>query len=248
MNKIVKKILKGIGVVLLLLVLVGGYFYYRFTSETNKMTPVETGQINKNAFAIKDDFVNMYLLRDSIGYIAIDAGKDIANVKKGLEKLNIKPEEVIAVFLTHSDPDHVAGVSLFPNAKLYMARNEMKMLNGEKQKMPMVNNSISRKDINLLDDKQVLTIGSHKINCILTEGHTSGSMCYQINEKYLFTGDILSLHNGKLGHSVKFFDLDHDMTTKSITQITNIAGVEYILTSHWGISTDYKNAVKDWKE
>lgn len=248
MNKIVKKILKGIGVVLLLLLMVGGYFYYKFTSETNKMTPVETGQINKNAFAIKDDFVNMYLLRDSIGYIAIDAGKDMTNVKKGLEKLNIKPEEVIAVFLTHSDPDHVAGVSLFPNAKLYMARNEMKMLNGEKQKMPMVNNSISRKDIILLDDKQVLTIGSHKINCILTEGHTSGSMCYQINEKHLFTGDILSLHNGKLGHSVKFFDLDHDMTTKSITQITNLAGVENILTSHWGISTDYKNAVKDWKE
>ncbi|MBL0259472.1 MAG: MBL fold metallo-hydrolase [Saprospiraceae bacterium] len=143
--------------------------------------------------------------------------------------------------------DHVAGIPLFKNAKLYMARNEVKMLNGEKQKIPGYNNSISRNDYILLDDQQNLEIGKHKIHCILTEGHTSGSMCFQVNEKYLFTGDILSLHNGKLGDSVKFFDLDHDMTTKSISKITNIPNVEVILTSHWGISNDYKNAVKDWK-
>lgn len=87
-----------------------------------------------------------------------------------------------------------------------------------------------------------------KIFSILTEGHTSGSMCFQVNDRYLFTGDILSLHDGKLGQSVKFFDLDHDMTTKSISKITNIPNVEYILTSHWGISKDYKNAVKDWEK
>ncbi len=99
-----------------------------------------------------------------------------------------------------------------------------------------------------MDDQQTLNIGNVKIFGILTEGHTSGSMCFQVNDKYLFTGDILSLHDGKLEQSVKFFDLDHDMTTKSISKITNIPNVEYILTSHWGVSKDYKNAVKDWKE
>jgi glyoxylase-like metal-dependent hydrolase (beta-lactamase superfamily II) len=189
----------------------------------------------------------MYLIKDSLGYIAIDAGKDMKVLETELNKLNIKPEEVIAIFLTHSDMDHVAALPLFKNAKLYMARNEVKMLDGEKQKVPGYNNSISRKDYILLDDKQTVEIGKHKINCILTEGHTSGSMCFQVNNKYLFTGDILSLHNGKVGQSVNFFDLDHDMTTKSISKITNIPNVEYILTSHWGISKDYKNAVKDWK-
>jgi tRNA pseudouridine-54 N-methylase len=58
----------------------------------------------------------------------------------------------------------------------------------------------------------------------------------------------LSLHEGKLGNSVKFFDLDHKMASKSVAKITKIPNVEYILTSHWGISKDYKNAVKDWKE
>jgi glyoxylase-like metal-dependent hydrolase (beta-lactamase superfamily II) len=101
------------------------------------------------------------------------------------------------------------------------------MLNGEKQKIPGYNNSISRNDYILLDDNQTVVVAAHKIHCILNEGHTSGSMCFQINDKYLFTGDILSLHNGKLGLSVKFFDLNHDITTKSISKIINLRNVEY---------------------
>lgn len=248
MSKIVKKILKGVGILVSIVAIIVGYFLYKFSSETGKMTPVPTGQISEYGYVIKDEFVNMYLIKDSLGYIAIDAGKDIKVIEEEMQKLKINPEEVIAVFLTHSDMDHVAGIPLFKNAKLYMARNEVKMLNGEKQKIPGYNNSICRSNYILLDDQQNVEIGKHKIHCILTEGHTSGSMCYQVNEKNLFTGDILSLHNGKLGQSVKFFDLDHDMTTKSISKITSIPNVEVILTSHWGVSKDYKDAVKDWKE
>ncbi|HNB80678.1 MAG TPA: MBL fold metallo-hydrolase [Chitinophagaceae bacterium] len=248
MKKPIKRILIVLGVIIGLIILILAGFMYKFSSETSKMTPVATGQISEHGFAIQDDFVNMYLIKDSLGYIAIDAGMDAKNIQRELNKLQIHPDEVIAIFLTHSDMDHVAGIPLFKNATLYMARNEVKMLNGEKQKIPGYNNSISRKDYILLDDHQIITIGKHKIYCILTEGHTSGSMCYQVNDKNLFTGDILSLHDGKLGHSVKFFDLDHDMTTHSISKITNIPGVEVLLTSHWGISLDYKNAVRDWKE
>lgn len=247
MNKTVKKILIGLGTLLSIVALAVGGFLYKFNAETSVMTPVETGQISEHGFAIKDEFVNMYLLKDASGYIAIDAGKDIDIVQKELKKLNINPNEVIAVLLTHSDMDHVASIPLFKNAKLYIARNEVKMLNGEKQKVPGMNNSISRNNYLLLDDNQTFNIEMHKIHCILTEGHTSGSMCYQINDKNLFTGDILSLHKGKLGGSVAYFDLDHDMTMKSISKITNIPNVENILTSHWGVSKDYKNAVKDWK-
>jgi glyoxylase-like metal-dependent hydrolase (beta-lactamase superfamily II) len=235
----------GVIVAVILIIVVG--FVLKFKSETAKMRPAETGKISENGYVIKDDFVNMYLIKDSIGYIAIDAGKGIDNVKRGLQELDIKAEDVIAVLLTHSDMDHVAALPLFKNAKLYMAREEVNMLNGKKQKIPFVNNKMSRSDYILLEDKQTLQIGSHKINCILTEGHSSGSMCFQINEKYLFVGDMLSLHEGKLGSSVKFFDLDHKMAVKSISKISDIPDVEYILTSHWGISKDYKHTVKNWK-
>ena len=248
MNKTLKKVLIGLGATIVLGLLIIGGFLYKFNYETSKMHPTETGKIVDNIFAIKDEFVNMYLLQDSNNYIAIDAGKDLDVVSAELKKLNINPDMVIAVLLTHSDPDHVAGLPLFKNAKIYLAKAEVPMLTGEKQKIPGVSNKISRNDYTLLEDHQTLIIGNEKSFSILTKGHTSGSMCFQVNDKYLFTGDILSLENGKIGHSVKFLDMDHEMATKSISIITNLPNVEYIFTAHFGYTNNYKNAVSDWKE
>ena len=247
MKKKIKIVLIGVGTLIAVVLLIGGGFFYKFNSEIKKMHPVATGKIVDNIFAIKDEFVNIYVLQDSNQYIVIDAGQDIEVVAAEFKKLNINPDLVIAVLLTHTDPDHVAGVPLFKNAKIYLAKEEEKMLTGQKQKIPFVSNSISRKDYILLEDKQTLKIGNENSFSILTEGHTTGSMCYQINDKYLFTGDILCLVNGKLGPSVKFLDLDNEMATKSISKITNLPNVEYIFTAHFGYTSDYKNAVKDWK-
>jgi hydroxyacylglutathione hydrolase len=248
MNKKLKITLYGIGILFLLIIIIVGGFLYKFNSETKKMHPTETGKIVDNIFAVKDEFVNMYLLQDGGKYIAIDAGKDIDVIAVELKKLNINPDSVVAVILTHSDMDHVAGIPLFKNAKLYISKQEIKMLNGEAQKIPGVNNKISRNDYILLDDKQTLKIGNENSFTILTEGHTTGSICLQVNEKYLFTGDILSLNGGKIGKSINFFDLDHELATKSISKITKLQNVEYIFTAHFGYTNDYNNAVKDWKE
>ena len=248
MNKTIKRILIGVGILVVLGLVVVGGFIYKFKAEISKMHPTETGKIVDNIFAVIDEFVNMYLLQDSNTYIAIDAGKDLEVVAAELQKLKINPDMVIAVLLTHSDPDHVAGLPLFKNAKIYLAKAEVPMLTGEKQKIPGVSNKISRNDYTLLEDHQTLTIGNEKSFSILTAGHTSGSMCFQVNDKYLFTGDILSLVNGKLGPSVKFLDLDNEMATKSISKITKLPNVEYIFTAHFGYTNDYKTAVKDWKE
>ena len=248
MKKKIKIVLIGVGTLIALILLIGGGFFYKFNSETKKMYPVATGKIVDNIYAIKDEFVNMYVIKDSNQYVVIDAGKDIDVVADELKKLNIDADKVVAVLLTHTDMDHVAGIPLFKNAKIYLSKQEEMMLTGEKQKIPGMSNSISRKDYILLEDKQTLKIGDEYSFSILTEGHTTGSMCYQVNDKYLFTGDILSLVDGKLGPPVKFFDLDHEMATKSISKITKLPNVECIFTAHFGYTNDYKNAVKDWKE
>jgi len=248
MKRKLKILLIGSGILIALCLVIGAGFFYKFNSETKIMHPTETGNIVGNIFAIKDAFVNMYLIKDSNQYIAIDAGKDIEVVSAELKRLNIDADKVVAVLLTHTDMDHVAGLPLFKNARIFLSKPEVLMLTGKKQKIPFVSNSITRKDYTLLEDKQTVNIGNVKIFGILTEGHTTGSMCYQVNEKYLFTGDILSLTAGKIGTSVKFFDLDHEMANKSISKITKLPEVEYIFSAHHGYTSDYKNAVKDWKE
>lgn len=242
-----KKVVLWMAVPVVAILLFISVFLIKFKFELSKMTPVETGKVTDNVYVLKDSFVNMYLIQSGNDYIAIDAGMKEKVITRELRKLNIDPDKVIAVLLTHTDMDHVGALGLFKKARVYISKPEELMLTGKEQKIPLISNSISREDYVLLNDRQELKIGNEKSIGILTVGHTSGSMCYLINDKYLFTGDILSLKNGKIGPSVKFLDLDHKKATQSIAKITHIPQAQYIFTSHFGYSADYSDAVRDWK-
>ncbi len=207
------------------------------------MSPIDTGEITPDVFAVRDSFVNMFLVKDSIHYIAVDAGNKPADIAEELKKLKINPEQVIAVLLTHTDGDHVAALKLFKNAKIYLSKQEEQLLNGEKSRFFVFGNNIGTTDYLLLNDQQTITIGNTKIKGILTEGHTPGSMCYVINDKYLFTGDAISLKEGRIGKFNKFFNVDTKTAVKSMGLLAGLEGIEYIFTAHYGYTSDYKKAI-----
>ena len=191
MKKIVKRGLLGAGTIVVLIVLFVGWYMIKAKSELKKMTPVATAQITDNVFAVKDAFLNVFLIKDSDNYIAVDAGNDIDAISEELKKLNINPDNIIAILLTHTDGDHVASIKLFKNARVYLSKQEEQLLNGAKSRFLFFGNKIDANEYALIDDQQVFTIGNVKIKGYLTEGHTPGSMCYLVNDTYLFTGDIL---------------------------------------------------------
>ncbi len=244
-KKLLKRILYGFGIFIVLILLVAGGFYLKIRSELKEMNVVETKEVVTNVFAIKDSFVNMFLVKDSNQYIAIDAGNDIQVITSELAKLGINPDFVTAVFLTHSDADHVAALKLFKNAKIYLAKEEVHMMNGDKSKFLWFGNDIKTKDYITLDDQQTLQINHTKIQGILTEGHTSGSMCFLVNDTYLFVGDAMSLKDGKLDKPNTFFTVDNPTAQKSISKVTSLPNATYIFTAHYGFTNDYKTAVKD---
>lgn len=246
MKRALKWLIGGLATVFVLLGLYIGIYLVRAKSEMKKLVPVETKEVVSNIFSIKDTFVNLYLIKDSTEYIAIDAGNDLNAVSGELKKLNIDPEKIIALFLTHTDGDHVAAIKLFKNAKVYLSRPEEQLLTGKKSRFLIFGTKIDAKDYSLVDDQQIINIGKTKIKGILTPGHTVGSMCYLVNDKYLFTGDALSLKNGKIDRFIELFNTDTKMAFESMAKITGIPGVEYIFTAHHGFSNDYKNAVKDY--
>jgi hydroxyacylglutathione hydrolase len=247
MNKILKRVLIGLGIIVGLLLLVSIGFFLKFKSATKDMHVIETGKIVDGVYAVKDTFVNMFLIQDNDQYVAVDAGNSSKNIAAELNKLNINPEKVIAVFLTHTDADHVAGLKLFPNAKVYISRPEEQMINGKKSKMLFFGNHVYQNRYNFIEDKVVMHIGNISIYGILTPGHTPGSMCYIVNDKLLFTGDALKLKDGKIAEMTHFFNMDSKEAKISIGKITNLPGVEYLFTAHFGVA-GYQNAVKDWKE
>jgi glyoxylase-like metal-dependent hydrolase (beta-lactamase superfamily II) len=246
MNKILKRTLIITGIIIGVLILAVGGMFLKLKSEMSEFAPMETGKVVNDIFVIKDDFANIFIIQDSTQYIVIDCATDQATVAEQMKKLGINPNEVTAVFLTHTDGDHVGALGLFDKAKLYMSKEEEQMINGKKSKFLWFGNSIPRTDYILLEDRQIVRIGNLKIESILVPGHTSGMTAYLINDKYLFSGDILSLKDGKIAPIPAFFDMDTAQAAESMEIIRHIPAAEYIFTAHWGYTDDYKKAVASY--
>jgi len=241
-----KKVFITLGIVIAVLVVLASAYFLMMKSVLNKMTPVETGIITDNIYAIKDSYVNIYFVRSDSGFVMIDAGNNIETIKAGLLNLNIDVEAVRAIFLTHSDGDHVASIPLFPNAKVFLSRQEEQLLTGETSRFFVFGNKIKCDQYNLIDDDQVIHLPGLTIRGILSPGHTPGSMCYLVNDRYLFTGDVLKLIDGKVEEFHHFINMDTDADKKSIDRLSGLEGVEYIFTAHYGVAKDFEVAFKDW--
>ena len=246
MKKIIFRIGISVSILIVALLVFSGYYFYKFTFEVKKMTPLKTGFLTNGIYSIDNKFVNLFIVHGKDKYIAIDAGNDSQMVGKELKKISISPESITAVFLTHTDSDHTAAINLFKAAKIYLSKEEERMINGKTHRLGIFSNKLDA-PYNLLDDGQVLDVPGLKIKCILTPGHTPGSMCYIINDKYLFTGDTLSLKNGSVEIFNKFFNMDSTTEKKSISKLKNLTDIKYIFTAHYGYSDDFKKAFENWK-
>ena len=111
----------------------------------------------------------------------------------GLEKYidDIKKIDITAILLTHCHIDHIASAHLF-DAPIYMSKIDA--INIKDNRINLSNTFgipfiFPSNNIIGLDD-EVLSLNNLKIECILTPGHTSGGMCFLINDS-LFSGDTL---------------------------------------------------------
>lgn len=236
MNKTTRKILVVLGVVIITITVLIGLYFFKMQSETSKMSPLATGEITSGVYAVKDGFVNVYLVKGHEGYIAFDAGNDMETVKKEMQKLSIDPSKVIAVFLTHTDMDHVGALGLFTGAKIYISKDEEQMINGKTPRFAIIHNK-KIPHYELLSDNQSVNIAGVDVRGIATPGHTPGSMCYVVNNAFLFTGDTMSLKDGKAALFNEFFNMDSKTEGKSIEKLAALQNIKYIFTAHYD-STD----------
>lgn len=131
----------------------------------------------------------IYLIKTQNRLILADAGcetmpgfemRDFIGPVKALEKLNISPEDITDVIITHAHHDHIECVKYFKNAVIYIQRDEY-----ENGKGYFAENM----DIRLFDEEACICTDVHaeKIG-----GHSKGSCIVEITDgenKYIIAGD-----------------------------------------------------------
>ncbi|MBU2631104.1 MAG: MBL fold metallo-hydrolase, partial [Proteobacteria bacterium] len=180
-------------------------------------------------------------------YIAVDAGNTADHIQHELQVLGIDPKTVTSVFLTHSDADHTGALELFYNAVIYLSKAEEQMINGQTHRFLFLKNKFKGK-YELLEDNQLLNLSGLRVKAISTPGHTPGSMCFLINDTFLFTGDSMGLKNGKTTEFNDLFNMDTQTQKISLKKLADLPAAAYIFTAHYGFTVQGQDPFSTWKK
>jgi hydroxyacylglutathione hydrolase len=185
--------------------------------------------------------------------ICFDTGFSENAVKQELDMLGFEAGGVKHVFLTHTDRDHVGGLTLFKRANVYLSIDEEQMINRATPRfLGFVHNPSLERPYTLLQDGDVIQAGKAKIEALSTPGHTPGSMSYLVDGSILFVGDALTLSEGKARHFSRLHlrDLTHmDTTTqsKSAKKLAQLTNISLMATGHTGFTTEFESAMSSWR-
>ncbi|MDR0293835.1 MAG: MBL fold metallo-hydrolase [Oscillospiraceae bacterium] len=212
------------------------------------MKPLETQEVITDIYAIKNEFVNLYLVRNGDQIIAFDAGTDNEATKAALDSFGIDADEITAVFLTHTDYDHVAALSLFRSADIYMADSNKTFLASEAGQFRSEDFVGLARAYETMTDGETVTVADTEVRCIYTPGHTDGSACYIVNGRFLFTGDTMNLKNGAAVPYNAVFNMNGGEQRRSLRRLAALENIEVVFTMHTGYTTDFEAAFSRWAE
>jgi hydroxyacylglutathione hydrolase len=211
--------------------------------------PVDTDQVTEHVYAIRVRDVNMFIYADSEHAIAIDTAYSGNKLRQEARRIPVALESVTHVLLTHADVDHAGGLDAFPGAQVYLSRDEEQMIDGTTARLfglyhcPRLGRAYS-----LLDDGDVVTVGTIRVRAIATPGHTPGSMSFLVNGRVLFSGDTLALRNGWVYTFYRLINKDTATQQESIKRLAALQGIDLLCTAHTGCTGDYARAMQCWRE
>lgn len=241
-----KVVIIGLSIVGVVVLFLGGFIGW-FSYQLRVLNHIETTQINDSLYVIMGDRSNMYLMKTASGFVAFDASDNVEKITEACTSFGIDPQSVSTVFLTHSDADHVNGLTAFPKAKVYLGKDEELLLKQKERHflgMSMMN-KLPVSKYETLNDGDSVTVGDLVIHAISTPGHTIGSMCFRVNEA-IFTGDLCLISNGEVQPMVDIFTEDRERDSLSILQISRMDNLKEMYTAHSGYETSIDKVFKAW--
>lgn len=211
--------------------------------------PAETGKYECGISCIRQNDVNLWFYTKNNTTIAIDSGHlNFGGIHKSFQKIGINPNEIKHLFITHTDVDHCGGIdvcgsNIYPNAKVYLGKEEKAYLNKSTHRMKKLGVKLKNcvqiaEGYYAIENEEIFDIEGIKVQTINTPGHTLGHTCYVIDDKVLFTGDCLAINDNGGYSFFDFFTQYPDMNKKSLQRLKELVDEiqpEYVCTGHSGI-------------
>ena len=149
-------------------------------------------------------------------------GKGILN---DLKSMNIEPQDIKHILITHHDVDHVGSAAFLQQAtgaKIWVSKEDIPYICGEKNR-----EGLKRFISFIVKIKKPETMNSYPkdqkiedIEIIPTPGHTPGHVCLLYNG-ILFIGDLFRTSNGKISPMKSFMNWNDSILRESMTKIDN---------------------------
>ena len=148
----------------------------------------KTGPLSVNTYALIDE--------TSKKAAVIDVGGSISNIIEDLSNDNIQVEFILN---THGHFDHIFGeyeAQNRYNIPIYLHKDDLLLVENLKEQLLMwgMPEAQPPKIDKLLEDNQIVELGTLKIKVLHTPGHTPGGVGF-LCEKTLFSGDSLFYHS-----------------------------------------------------
>ncbi len=188
------------------------------------------------------DFVdNCYLIKHAQGWFLWDTGiaDEVAAMPNGLapadpravtwhrpktlaaqlDQLGVKPSDIQAIGISHTHPDHIGNVEMFPNAMLYVQKAEYEWPGA---------NSVPRFKpehpvIKLEGDRDVFGDGS--VTVLSTPGHTPGHQSLLVKLPHtgaiILSGDAVHFKSNWENRGVPVNNFSKDLTLVSMQKISD---------------------------
>jgi glyoxylase-like metal-dependent hydrolase (beta-lactamase superfamily II) len=217
----------GASVLVGVALLAGGVLYATFSG----MGAIEDQRVLSNgAIVLQDGYVSMFLvpLADRT-FALVDVGNDPAGaaVDRVLAARRAVRDDVKVILLTHAHPDHVAACGGFEDARIYVMRDELKLLRGEVAaggplpRLLGARESACRRDrVVAVEDGAVVPLGGGRVaRAMALPGHTAGSAAWWI-DGVLFLGDAADADaEGRVTPAKWLFSDDQRRAARSLREL-----------------------------
>lgn len=179
--------------------------------ENREKSNIQAFRMYENLYFVGSTRVSVHIIETDEGLIMLDTGYPdmYEQILDSMSDVGLSPKDICAIFHSHGHIDHFGCTQKFKalsGAKTYISRIDNDIVNGtynlswaeelKYEVLPPFDCDV------LIEDGDTFTFGDTKVRCVLSPGHTQGTMSYFINIGKGEKSIIAAMHGGAGSNSM----------------------------------------------